>query len=200
MDYLAEDILQFWIGELDAQGMPSSEKQKHWFSKDSDFDKRVANRFGSHLEPAGMGAFDRWAETAEGRVAEIILLDQFPRNIFRDHPRSFYYDKKAQHLCLEGLRKEEHLHLPVTYSYFLLMPTMHAEDLQVQDQGVEAFSLLCERSTDRAQTMLRNALDYAERHRKIIQRFGRFPHRNQILGRKSTEAEVEFLKEPGSSF
>lgn len=200
MDYLAEDILNFWIGELNAEGMAAPAKQKLWFGKDSDFDKRIEKRFGNFLEPAGMGAFDRWAESAEGRVAEIILLDQFPRNIFRGGPRSFYYDQKAQHLCMEGLRKEEHLKLPATYAYFLLMPTMHAEDLKTQDIGVQTFKLLRERYSGSAKAMLENALDYAEKHRAIIQRFGRFPHRNEILGRKSSDEELKFLQEPGSSF
>ena len=200
MDHLAEDILEFWIGGLDKQGMASAEHQKHWFAKDSEFDKRIANRFGNFLEPAGMGAFDRWAASPRGRVAELILLDQFPRNIFRGQARSFYYDKKAQHLCLEGMRKNEHLELPVSYAYFLLMPTMHAEDLEIQTLGVAAFSVLHDRNEGEAKKMMASALDYAERHRAIIQKFGRFPHRNEALKRESTEEELAFLKQPGSSF
>ncbi|RYZ57769.1 MAG: DUF924 domain-containing protein [Proteobacteria bacterium] len=197
---LVSSILDFWFGPLDAEGMASEKKMKNWFAKDDDFDKSIKSLYGNLMELAPMGAYDLWGKTPEGRVALLIVLDQFPRNLFRGKARSFYTDEKAQVVCTSALAAGEHLTLPISYAYFILMPLMHSETLALQDLGVKHFKELRDRSEGKAKKMMEGAVDYAIKHRDIVAEFGRFPHRNEFLGRESTPAEIKFLAEGGARF
>ena len=197
---LVTQILDFWFGQLDSEGGVAPDKSQQWFTKDPIFDARIKRLFGDYLETASMGALDRWTSSIEGTTALIVMLDQFPRNIFRGNERSFRCDKKALSICLAAIDNGQLWQAPTAYAYTMLMPAMHSEHLDIQNKGVECFSILTEKSEGSAKTMMTNALDYAKRHRDIIEKFQRFPHRNTILGRESTREEEAFLQTPGSSF
>ena len=176
-----EEILKLWFIEC---------KPEHWFKKNEDFDQMIKRRFSVVIEDALEDKLDSWEETETGCLALIILLDQFTRNVFRDTPRAFAGDKRALALSQLCCYKDYLTNPDVHRRRFMLMPMMHSENLAVQDAALPLFK--------------KNAsgkyYKYAEKHREIIARFGRFPHRNMILGRKSTNEELEFLKQPGSSF
>lgn len=175
------EVLKFWFEEL---------KPEQQFKKDLALDRLIKERFGALLEQAARGELASWRETPEGRLAEIIVLDQFSRNIFRDDARSFAQDPMALALAQEAVRDPRHGLLPVNQRAFLYMPYMHSESLKIHDDSRRLFS----------QPGLENNLKFEEKHREILERFGRYPHRNAILGRVSTPEEIEFLKQPGSSF
>lgn len=199
---LALKIHDFWFGELDDDAMPSKQKAKAWFQKDPAIDQIITRQFAGILETAVMGALDRYLLNEASATALIILLDQFPRQIYRTHAKSFYHDHKALGLSRQCLQRGYLAYIPIVWGYFILMPFMHSEALEIQDEGLVRFQDLLARCPEksRAEAMIRSALEYAQSHRDIIKRFGRFPHRNQILGRNNSDAEVEFLRQPGSSF
>ena len=176
-----EDILNFWFTEC---------KPEQWFKKNERFDQMITNRFSSSFEDALEGKMDTWENNETGCLALIIVLDQFARNIFRDTPRAFAGDTRALDLSIKCCEKD-YLKNPDPHKrLFMLMPMMHSENLAVQDAALPLFKKYASGKD----------YEYAEKHREIIARFGRFPHRNMILGRKSTIDELEFLKQPGSSF
>jgi uncharacterized protein (DUF924 family) len=197
---LIESIHKLWFGPLHGQGEVAPEKQQQWFRKDPEFDALIRKHYLEYIDPAFMGGFDRWTLHDEGLVALIILLDQFPRNMFRDTPRAFSYDKKALSLVYAVMNEDRYLKMPSVFAYFCLMPTMHSEFLDVQDRGLEAFGKLLAQTDGPNQDLIARALQFAEAHRQIIARFGRFPHRNELLGRASSAEEIAFLQEPGSRF
>ncbi len=197
---LIQSIHEFWFGALDADGRASPEKVQTWFKKDPAFDGSIRKRYLEYVDPAFMGAFDRWPQTDEGLVALTILLDQFPRNMFRDTARAFSYDKKGMATSFLVFKDDRYLSMQPLHAYFSLMPTMHAEFLDVQEMGLTAFTRLLDKVPDVHKEMIGSAQRYAKAHRDIVARFGRFPHRNAILGRASTPEEIAFLKEKGSSF
>ena len=199
---LQRAILNYWFGELKEYEAPAADFYKMWFAKNEDIDLHIRNSFEEELKNAAEGKLKVWEETPKGILALIILLDQFSRNIYRGTPKSFMQDPLALELCLGGIDKgfDERLH-PVERLFFY-MPLEHSEDLSIQKRSVEQFSLLEKTfiSPPSLASMVRSFRDYAEKHLVIIERFGRFPHRNAVLGRRSTSEEVEFLKQPGSSF
>jgi len=176
-----EEILNFWFKEC---------KPEQWFKKYENFDQMIENRFSSAIEDAIEGKLDSWEETETGCLALIILLDQLTRNVFRDTPRAFAGDKRALALSQLCYNKDYLTNPDVHRRHFMLMPMMHSENLSVQDAALPLFKIYASGKD----------YEYAEKHHDIIARFGRFPHRNVILGRKSTNEELEFLKQPGSSF
>ncbi len=177
----AQDILHFWFEEL---------TPKQHFAKDPALDAAMRERFeGILLSAAQCELFD-WRTSPQGRLAEIVLLDQFSRNIFRDTPRAFAQDALALALAQELVASGQDLGLPPQRRRFAYMPYMHSESARVHAQAVRLFS----------QAGLEDALDFELRHQAIITRFGRFPHRNAILGRPSSAEEIAFLATPGSSF
>jgi uncharacterized protein (DUF924 family) len=175
------NVIRFWFEEIEP---------KQWFIKDDDFDKLVKDRFENLVTRALSGQLDSWSESADGNLALILLLDQMTRNIYRNHPMSFAGDDMALAFCLKGVKRDDMDHLQGDQIKFLLMPMMHAEDLNVQESSLPLFQKYCDDQT----------YDYAVRHRDIVARFGHFPHRNAILGRPSTEEELAFLEQPNSSF
>lgn len=183
------DVLEFWF-KGDAE-----QPQSLWWNKDLKVDEEVTKRFQGTLERAKKGDYDDWMETPEGALALILLLDQFPRHIYRDRPEAFAYDAKGQQMALEAIRRGYDRLLTGFQPVFLYMPLQHSEEIHVQEISVLLYDLL--RKQD---SKYDGAYDYAVAHRDIIKRFGRFPHRNAVLGRRSTDEETEFLKQPGSSF
>ncbi|HEY1392981.1 MAG TPA: DUF924 family protein [Methylibium sp.] len=189
----ASEVLDFWFG---TPGSPDYlQPRKAWFSKNLDFDAEIRERFGSRIEAAIAGALDAWTATPPGALARILLLDQFTRNSWRDTPRTFAGDAQALAAARAMVATGQDLQLPPVQRGFAYLPYEHAEDLAAQDESVRLFTALAQQAPDQAED-----LDYAHRHREIVRRFGRFPHRNAILGRTSTPEELAFLKQPGSSF
>jgi uncharacterized protein (DUF924 family) len=173
--------LEFWFGDLST---------KDWFRKDAALDERIATRFRDTYQALSEKVPDDWLASPEGCLAAIIVLDQFPRNMFRGDKQSFATDAAALQLSKRAITAGFDAKLDADRRAFLYMPFQHAEDAADQARSVGLFTAL-------GMPLQR---DYAERHKAIIDRFGRFPHRNAILGRDSTEEEIAFLKQPGSSF
>lgn len=192
----SQDVLDFWFGSDDEP--PGPERQKRWFIKDEQFDERIRQNFGEALEQAIRGDYDEWAQTARGRLALIILLDQFSRNIFRGSPRAWSQDLLAQKLTLEGLEKGDDEELSAIERGFFYLPLEHAEDHHLQELSVEKFRAIAKQNPK--DEFVAGMLDYALRHHEIIDRFGRFPHRNEVISRPTTAEEATFLDQPNSSF
>ena len=199
LEPVAQSINDFWFGNIE-NDIVSNEKKESWFKKDPKFDRLLEKKFADYLDVAFMGAFDRWTNEPEGLCALIVLLDQFPRNIFRGSYKSFHFDKKALATANIAIQKEAFLKVPTAMGYFMLMPTMHSESLETQELGIKSFEKLLDHAPEGSKAMIQNAIKYAHSHKDIIAKFGRFPHRNEILERESTPEELEFLKQPGSSF
>jgi uncharacterized protein (DUF924 family) len=187
-----ETILTFWFGEMAENAL--LKPRKVWFTKHAEFDDAVRSQFQMTHEQAAAGQFDGWQRSPQGCLALVLLLDQFPRNMFRGQPESFASDAKALSVAQFAIAQGFDCLLPPVQRQFLYFPLEHSEDLEHQNQAVALFHQFVENPD------LQETYDYAIRHREIIQRFGRFPHRNQILGRDHTPEEVEFLTQPGSSF
>jgi uncharacterized protein (DUF924 family) len=197
----SEEILAFWFGAaFDPAAPPAADRQRLWFGKNDATDRLIRERFGGDVERAARGGLERWAGEPRGRLALIILLDQFTRNIYRDSPQAFACDHKALALCRDGVTHGHDRALPPLQRVFFYLPMEHAEDLAEQERCVAAFETLLTEAPPGAEKAFEGFLDYARRHRDIIARFGRFPHRNAVLGRPSTAEEQEFLTRPGSSF
>ncbi len=185
----AQEVLDFWFGR---EGEPGyGEFRQAWFKKDPEFDRKVRDRFEDLHEAAAAGELEGWREEARSCLALVILLDQFPRNMFRGDPRSYATDRMAQETAEYAVDRALDRELPAFQRMFLYMPFMHSEDLERQRRSVELFQALGGED---------DATGYAVRHMEIIERFGRFPHRNEVLGRRTTPEEAEFLARPGSSF
>ena len=195
-----EEILDFWFGALPSDEVFHQEKAELWFRKDPATDEEIRVRFGALVEEALAGGLATWCEDPRGTLALVLLLDQFTRNIYRDTPRAFAGDTRALALARAAFSSGSAAALRPLERVFLAMPLMHAEDLAVQDESVALFAALSDDAPPALRTLLANNHRYAVAHRDIIARFGRYPHRNAILGRASSDEEVAFLKEPGSSF
>lgn len=182
-----EEILGFWFGGEEGY-------REVWFRKDEAFDREVRDRFAEDYERAAAGELDGWMSSPRGCLALILLLDQFPRNLFRGDPRAFATDEKARAVADHAVSTGLDRGLSPVERMFVYLPFEHSESVEDQRRSVELFLALD------AELEAPEVLDYAVRHREVIERFGRFPHRNEVLGRASTPEEEEFLKEPGSSF
>jgi uncharacterized protein (DUF924 family) len=196
----SETVLAFWFGDAEDDAEVAAEKAKLWWSADAVVDEAIRTRFGTLVEGAANGDLADWAETPRGLLALVILTDQFPRNIYRKTPRAFAFDAAARAYCRHGVARGFDRHLRPIERVFLYLPLEHSESLADQDESVRLFSELAHRAPPAHQKVFADYLRFAERHREIIARFGRFCHRNAILGRPSRPEEVEFLKQPGSSF
>jgi len=171
-----------------------------WFRKDYRFDEALRLRFEPVHLAAARGEYDRWMETAEGCLALLLLLDQFPRNMYRDTPQAFAFDTLARSWCRQGLLRGDDQALRPIERLFFCLPLEHAEDLADQQQMVALMHALAAQVPAADAETFAGFVHYAERHLAVIARFGRFPHRNTILGRASTPEEAVFLTQPGSSF
>ncbi|MFO1413458.1 MAG: DUF924 family protein [Burkholderiales bacterium] len=192
MDPLAASVLDFWFG---APGSPEHGTTRTvWFRKDPAFDEEIRRGFGNAVEAALAGEYVGWDASAQGVLARVVLLDQFTRNIFRDTPRAFAGDAQALAAADSAVARGLDRALPVHGRWFLYLPFEHAESVAAQERSLELFAAL---SRDMADP---GPLDWARKHADVISRFGRYPHRNAILGRASTPEETAFLAEPGSRF
>lgn len=194
------DILEFWFGAPVSPTGLDPKKQRIWFSKDPKVDREIATRFGGHLERASREALPDALDSPRAYLAMIVLLDQFSRNIHRGDARAFATDAKALTLSLDGYTRGMDRWLTPTQRVFFYLPLEHAEDADMQSRSVHLFRTLAEEVDPSDRSIFSSFLDYAERHRDIILRFGRFPHRNAILGRSSSAEEIAFLETPGSGF
>lgn len=184
------EVLDFWFGTESDENY--GEFREAWFRKDDDFDREVQSRFSDVYEEAASGRLDSWREDSRSALALVIVLDQFPRNMFRGDPRSWATDAKALETAKYAVEHALDRELPAFQRSFVYMPFMHSEDVEDQRRSVELFELMGEDG--------KNNVEYAAAHMKIIERFGRFPHRNEVLGRETTPEEAAFLTQPGSSF
>lgn len=196
-----DEVLDFWFGSCGPDGALDPEKQKMWFGEGRRHDAAIRDRFGAlHGRASGGGLDGEWPATARGRMALVLLLDQFSRHIHRDTPAAFAKDETAQRLVVQGLDERLDRQLIPAQRAFFYMPLEHAEDLELQRLGVRCFDGLAHTVAEPHRREYVSFLHYAQMHLAIIERFGRFPHRNRVLGRPSTPEELEFLKQPGSSF
>ncbi|GAA5118528.1 DUF924 family protein [Alloalcanivorax gelatiniphagus] len=190
-----EDILTFWFGEeRDEHGWPPAGITRGWFQSSPARDADIEARFGDRVRAALERELVDWEREAGSRLALILLLDQFTRNIYRGSADAFAGDHRAATLCLEGLSTGQERRLDWPGQVFFYMPLMHAEDEDLQNRAVGCYRDLCERVPEALRPHIEENLRFAEEHRDIIRRFGRFPHRNQALGRESSAEELTFLE------
>jgi uncharacterized protein (DUF924 family) len=193
-------IREFWFGLERDDAAVANECAALWWKKNPAVDAQMRQRFQSLVEAVGRGEHDDWVNTAQGRLALILVTDQFPRNIYRDTPKAFAFDAVALAFARSGIESvADRLLRPIERVFFYL-PFEHSEVLADQEQAVTLFTQLFAEAKPEHKTLFANYLDFAQRHRAVVQRFGRFPHRNRIVGRPSTAQEEKFLNEPGSSF
>ncbi len=194
MDERIDEILEFWFGATPVEeGWPTGVEM--WFGRSARVDRAVEQRFGKLLARAKAGELDGWGGTARGRLALIVLLDQFSRNIFRDTPEAYAADEKALALCLDGLDEGMDQELPPPQRAFFYLPAMHSEDPDIQLTSVEIFGEMAQDAPPEHKDLCESFMRHAERHREVVERFERFPHRNVILNRSSTPDEATFLQQ-----
>jgi uncharacterized protein (DUF924 family) len=193
-------LLDWWFGSAESPSETAKAKGRLWFGKKKSQDTDAQHRFGGLVEQALAGGLTEWAETPPGWLALVLLLDQLPRMIYRDTAKAYAGDARALQLIQHGLKLQRDQALPPLQRTFLYLVLEHSEHLADQDEAVNRFTALLPLmpSTDREH--FTQSLDYAKKHQAVIQRFGRFPHRNEVLGRVSTEEEVAFLQQRGSRF
>jgi len=195
-----QQLLLWWFGQGTRATDIAAEKQRLWFGYRPEQDTEARERFGALVEQALDGGLQDWAELPEGWLALVLLLDQLPRMIHRNTPKAFSGDERAQQLVRDGLAHGGDMLLAPIQRVFIYLVLEHAENLAVQDLAVAHFTGLRDIADEQEQPLFADFLDYAERHREVISRFGRFPHRNAILGRENSDTEQSFLEQPGSSF
>ena len=186
-----EDVLDFWFGREGDEGY--GEFREEWFRKDDAFDEEIRDRFLGLHEEAAAGEHDDWREDARGATALVIVLDQFPRNMFRNDPKTYATDEKARETARYAVERALDRELRPLERWFLYLPFMHSEEIEDQRLSLDLFRNL-------GKVGEADPMPYAQGHMEIVERFGRFPHRNAILGRETTAEEAEFLRGPGSSF
>jgi len=196
----ADAVLQFWFGELDATGRADEAHSARWWSKDPAFDASIRERFAALHEALMRGECASWRDSARGRLAYLIVLDQFSRNLFRDTAAMYASDELALTAAMSGIDLDLDRQLRLDERAFFYMPLMHSEQLEAHDRCVNLYKGFAGELPEALRAGMQGRVQYAEQHREIVRRFGRFPHRNAILGRASTAEELEFLKQPGSSF
>ncbi len=192
-------IHNYWFGPIENETTVEN-RNRLWFGGGVETDRHILNNFESLLSDAGMGRLDHWTESAKGTLCLIILLDQFPLNMYRKTARAFDFEAKAIEICLKGLQNAQDQELSFVEKSFFYMPLEHAENADYQAQCVALFEQLLESAPEHLKEQAQNSLDYAVLHKDIIDRFGRFPHRNAVLNRESTAEEVAFLKDQSNRF
>lgn len=195
-----ENVLAFWFGPPGSAAEVAGRQRTLWFGKAPANDQAVAHRFAATLAAATAGALDHWAATARGRLALVIVFDQFPHHIHRDQAQAFATDPQALALSLEALAAGEDARLAPIERVFLYLPLEHAESVEMQAMSVSRYENLAREAAADERALFDDFLNYARQHQEVVMRFGRFPHRNAILGRPSTARELEFLQQPGSRF
>lgn len=190
----AHELLNFWFGTLGSADLPTSDRTNLWFGENEIVKQRLVEVFSKEYEAATTGQLIDWNVTPRGRLALIILLDQFPRYIHRRSSLAFAHDIEAQQLCAEGLREKMDHPLTLIERVFFYMPLVHAESSPSQEQSIRLYQELVTLSMSETTQIYQLFLAYAYAHFRVIKEFGRFPQRNKMLGRESTDAELAFLK------
>lgn len=200
-------ILDYWFGSNDKENYQerSNTEIAHtqsslWWQKQDATDTDIRQRFEPILKAITVGEYDHWLEDPQGRLAIIIVLDQFTRNMYRGLPETFAYDALALHLCLQGIKQGQDKQLSLIERVFFYLPLEHSESIKMQHLSIEKFQQIADEASDEFASSASGFLDFAHKHKVIIERFNRYPHRNEILKRASTNEELAFLQEPGSSF
>ncbi|MGY2263348.1 DUF924 family protein [Pseudomonas sp. SDO55104_S430] len=195
-----QPLLEWWFGTSGSAKEVAAQKGKLWFGKRDSQDLEARTRFGDLVEQALAGGLTDWAQRPEGWLALVLLLDQLPRMLFRDSPKAYSGDIRAQALVAQGIAADFDRQLQPIQRVFIYLVLEHCEHLAVQNECISRYIELVAQQPESDQALFADYLDYAEKHQKVIARFGRFPHRNEVLGRKSTAEELEFLSKPGSRF
>ncbi len=193
-------ILEFWFGLPPEYAIVSDERMKLWFGGTDATNQQIAKLFTEDTESACAGQLDRWENQNESLTALIILLDQFSRNIYRNTRRAFATDGKALEIVRRVIESGRDIQLKPLQRLFIYLPLEHAEDLDMQNLSVAKFTELAQTQSGQHRKAYNGFVDYAVQHQRIVEQFGRFPHRNKILDRESSLAEIDFLQKPGSSF
>ncbi|MCB1827754.1 MAG: DUF924 domain-containing protein [Coxiellaceae bacterium] len=190
-----EDILSFWFGHVEETIVPSENRARIWFGESVEIDAEIKSRFSEVYDAALMGECDSWMETGRGQLALIILLDQFSRHIFRNTPKAYEQDERALAICVDGIKRELDHDLSLIERVFFYFPFLHSEKLEYQEQSIHAYQTLSELAFAETRVIYDSFLKFANHHYTLVQRFGRFPQRNKVLGRMSTPEESAYLKE-----
>ncbi|WP_160105320.1 DUF924 family protein [Pseudomonas izuensis] len=195
-----QPLLEWWFGNCESSKEVAAQKGTLWFGKRDSQDLEARERFGGQVEQALAGGLTEWAQCPEGWLALVLLLDQLPRMLFRDTPKAFSGDIRAQALVAQGIAADFDRQLQPIQRVFILLVFEHCENLEVQNECISRYIELLEQQPESDRALFADYLDYAEKHQRVIAQFGRFPHRNAVLGRESTAQELEFLSKPGSRF
>jgi len=195
-----DTILSFWFKEQELSAPQIDRRMETWFSEDAVFDHEIEKEFADDIDAASAGKLDYWAVQSDGRLALIILIDQFRRNIYRGTPEAFSKDRLALKLCVEGAMEKKDKGLSLIQRVFFYMPLQHAESRKVQAKSVELYNRLAEAVSPTYRETFLTIAQFAELHKDIIDQFGRFPHRNQLLNRENTAEENEYLADDSPDF
>ncbi len=187
-------LLDFWFGDLGSADLPTSNRTSLWFGDNEELKIQMYDLFNQEFVKAQQGKLDKWARTSRGCLALIILLDQFPRYLNKRNAKAFDYDAPALNLCLQGIEEKMDQSLTLIERVFFYMPLVHSEDAEMQEKSIRLYQSLVNLSMTETTQVYQLFLAYSYAHYRVIKEFGRFPQRNQILGRKSTQAELAFLK------
>jgi uncharacterized protein (DUF924 family) len=193
-------VLSFWFEERQLSAPQIDARMDTWFGEDPVFDEEIRNEFMSDIERASAGELDHWATTAEGRLALILLLDQFRRNVYRGTAEAYALDGKALKLCVEGAMGKGDQGLTPIQRVFFYMPLQHSESIKVQGKSVDIYNRLADAVSPTYQETFLTIAQFAELHHDIVEQFGRFPHRNRVLGRDNTSEEEEYLAADPATF
>ena len=196
----SDAVLETWFGDDLEDPQTVADRCLHWFAPEPSFDDLIRERFGAFPDRAQHGEFTEWTRGERSTLALVVVLDQFPRNLYRGTPRSFAYDSVALAASREALAREVDGRLHPVEAAFLYLPFEHAEDREAQAQSVASFRRLALRAPAQLGDRFEGFVEYAERHQAVIEQFGRFPHRNSILGRRSTAEELRYLVSGGETF
>ena len=200
LDDTEQGVLSFWFGELDGHADIDAGKQRLWWNGGPDIDGEIRDRFGATVEAALAGELDHWKKTARGSLALVILLDQFTRNLGRGTPDAFAGDEKALATCLHARNTGQDQELKLIERAFLYMPMMHAEDREMAETCKACFAELSKEISEKTAKGFPDFNKHATEHAAIVLRFGRYPHRNEILERTSTQEEHHFMAQGAPSF
>ena len=197
---IAKNVLDFWFGDWPLTPEQNGVRSEVWFLANQDFDYDIERRFGKLVGTARQGSFDTWTKEPYECLALIIILDQFPRNLYRGQPGAFTSDVKALEFARAMLQSGDIDHLGFTERAFALMPYQHAENLAIQKEGFAAYQQQLDSAPKEWKKIMAGYSNFAKQHLDIIEQFGRFPHRNAALGRENTPEESDYLKDGGKTF
>ena len=194
-DVLRDEVLKFWFGRVEQTIVPTENRARVWFGEDQMVDMEIQARFGPVLERAMLGDLHHWAKSPRDKLALILVYDQFPRHIYRNSPLSFVLDRRAMQVCLPAIAKEEEHSLSLIERVFFYFPLLHSEALEDQKTALQAYQMLCDLAFSETRVIYDSFYKFATHHHHIVERFGRFPQRNVLLGRESTPEELRYLAE-----